>query len=176
MASWRRMFLVAHVWLTALMTLLTGLPHFRCQCPSGYVKSLCFSGFFSTGECCCAGSCCAPSSGAGATRSCDAPIERKVKRSCCCCHATAAQNTGKKYSHSEIKIPGCKRTLIQATQVRHSSPQPINDCLVAGLSVFDLAPFDLSLSVQAGDSLSSWQSYSQPPPTNLVVTFQHFLI
>lgn len=175
MASWRRVFLVAHVWLTALMTLLTGFPHFRCQCPTGNVKEICLSSLFSSGDCCCAGSCCTPSPN-GTTRSYEVSTARQTKRSCGCCHVTSEQNTRENHSHSQIKTPGCNRTLIQASQVLYPSQQPSNDCLVAGLPVFDLAPVFLTLPVQTESSLPPWQSYAQPPPTDLVVTLQHFLI
>jgi hypothetical protein len=71
---------------------------------------------------------------------------------------------------------GCKRTLADAAPALPSSQQMTNAHWVVELLVPDLAPLSLDLSFQAGHSVSPWQSHSQPPPTDLVVTLQHFLI
>ena len=46
------------VWLTAAMTLVAGLPHFDCRCPSGQVKPFCLATASKKTGCCCGGACC----------------------------------------------------------------------------------------------------------------------
>jgi hypothetical protein len=175
MATWRRMFLVAHVWLTAFTTLLAGLPHFRCQCLTEHSQPISLSIPFQVGKCCQAGSCC-PSAPGGSAHSGGSPTASQAERPCCCCHATSEQNTDKRGRHSELKDLGCKRTLTDAAPALPASQQMTHAHWVVELLVSDLAPLSLDPSFQARYSISPWQSHSPPSPTDLVVTLQHFLI
>jgi hypothetical protein len=168
------MFLVAHVWLTAFLTLLAGLPHFRCQCPTENAQPISLSTPFPVGKCCAAGSCC-PSSPERSDRSGEFVTASQTKRPCCC-HATSEPNTSKDGRHSQLKSLTCNRTLTDVAPALPSSQQKASENLVVELLVSDFAPPSLDVSLQAGYSVSPWQSYSQPPPTDLVVTLQHFLI
>jgi hypothetical protein len=174
MATWRRKFLVAHVWLTAFTTLLAGLPHFRCQCPTEYAQPLSLSIPFPVGKCCGAGSCC-PSSPEGPDHSGDFVTVSQAKRPCCC-HAKSEPNTNNDGRHTQLKSLNCKRTLTDAAPALSSSQKITSENLVVELLVSNLAPPSLDLSLQAGYFSPPWQSHSQPPPTDLVVTLQHFLI
>jgi hypothetical protein len=175
MATWRRMFLVAHIWLTAFAVMFAGLPHFRCLCPSEYAKPISLNGPFQISKCCNAGSCCS-SSIQVTDRSDDLSTASEAKRPCCCCHGSSAQKPDKNNQHDQLNSSGCKRTLIEADPALPSSQQPVNDCLTAGVLIADAAPSLLDLSRQAGDFLLPWQSHAEPPPTDLVLTLQHFVI
>src|SRR5579871_366955 len=77
---------VGPVWLTALMTLVAGIPHFHCRCPDGHLKSFCLGAPSKPTGCCCGSSCCSGSPGGG----------------CCGCQAHAAPQPG-----TLVKRPGC---------------------------------------------------------------------
>jgi hypothetical protein len=175
MAAWRRMFLLAHVWLTAFMTLLAGLPHLRCQCSTEYAKPVLPIGPCQVSKCCDADSYCT-SSTEDADRSDDSSTEILAKRRCCCCQSSAAQLTDKDNPHGKLKSLGCKRTLTEADPALLSVQEPVNSDLVAGMLTSDSASPFRDLSRQAGFSLPPWQSHAEPPPTDLVLTLQHFNI
>jgi hypothetical protein len=175
MATWRRMFLVAHVWLTAFMMLFAGLPHVRCQCPTEHDKPIRPSIPFQIGKCCGAGSCCTPAP-EGDDRSGDTSIASEAEQVCCCCHTSTMQNADKKEQCGQLESLGCKRALTDADPVLSSSQEPVNAGLISWMLISDTAPTFLALPRQAGDSSLSWQSHEKPPPTDLVLTLQHILI
>jgi hypothetical protein len=174
MATWRRMFLVAHVWLTAFMMLFAGLPYVRCQCLADFAKPIFPSAPFQVSNCCGAGSSCTPSP-QGTDRSGDTSRTSQVKMACCCCHAASAQSTDKD-KHAQLKNLGCKRTLTDADPALPSSQERVNDSMAVELLLSDIAPASLDLSAEAGCFLLAWQNHSEPPPTDLVLTLQHFVI
>src|SRR5262245_60186384 len=77
---------VAHVWLTALLTLFAGLPRVQCRCPDGRVKPFCLGPCVradGSPGCCCAGAgtpaaCCAAET--------STPAEDAEPPCCACAH------------------------------------------------------------------------------------------
>lgn len=158
------------VWLTALMTLVTGLPHFVCICPDGHRKPFCLGFCSPTTGCCCASECCARS---------EAPSSPNADtmETCCSCHHKARSSNTKQVPHAQLASQGCRKTIVQAdfaivttgwrTAVDPSAlvfPVPALDSVVKGPCPFDL------------DGRFAWRSCRIPPPTDLVVTLKHLLI
>src|SRR5262245_30182992 len=71
---------IGFVWLTAVTTLIAGVPHFDCVCP--YVDHPFRLGTSSARSCCCGGSCCSSSTG-GECTSRPTGLQVKVKSSGC---------------------------------------------------------------------------------------------
>jgi hypothetical protein len=175
MATWRRMFLIAQVWLTAFTMLFAGLPHVRCQCPTELVKPINPNILIPVNNCCGgSGSCCNPSRDES-NRSDDPSTANEVKRPCCCCQASSAQSTDKN-DFGQLKNLGCKRTLTDADPVLPSSQERVNDSVAVEWIISDIAPTCFDLSLQAGYSFQPWRTHSGPPPIDLVLTLQHFII
>src|SRR5262245_24390603 len=67
--------------LTAVMTVVAGLPHYVCRCPNGDIKSYCL------GVGCGGQTCCLPSVRQTDRRaSLGSPVERTETAGCCCHH------------------------------------------------------------------------------------------
>src|SRR6516165_5530472 len=49
--------LTSQVYLTAIMTLVAGMPHFVCRCPGELAKGVDSRSEVQAGTCCCCGSC-----------------------------------------------------------------------------------------------------------------------
>ena len=103
----------AFIGLTALMTLVTGLPHFRCQCPNGSVKPFCFGYGCSASACCCGGAC--PASPAD-VRHGRAPAPGRNRRAACCACATRPANGG--------RTDGAARAESRVRQVVRAATEP----------------------------------------------------
>jgi hypothetical protein len=57
-----------------------------------------------------------------------------------------------------------------------SSPEPAQDNPAAGPFLPTPAPAFVSLPPRADGQRPSWQAHRLPPPTDLVITLQHFVI
>ncbi len=179
MALVYRTVVAGQAWLTAVMTLVAGMPQFSCICPDGTVKAFCVS--FSTDPmaCCCGGGkCCSPSKAGGA----------------CCCKATSTPHvagpTGKTCcgEHRDKKPDeqqgvrlqadqkGCTRTLAQpaVTVVSYYKTAVDKDTSFDALLPQSLAPSPCWLVTAHGPTF--WQINLVAPPTDLVDLLQHYLI
>src|SRR5262249_23524990 len=104
------------VWVTAMLSLLPGLPHFRCFCPDGHVKPLCLVPLSGGPGSCCGRECCAaqaPGEGSQAPQRV-APAPPKP-RACCGAgggHADSGGSPAQK-PHAQVGGAGCKRVFAQ---------------------------------------------------------------
>lgn len=166
---------VGTAWLTAFMLMIAATPHFRCVCPDGNVKLFCLNVVNPKTGCCCGGKCC--SAKAGGQCCCSPSAGRAAERreeGCRACdrpvHASAGDQT-----KSRLEGSGCRKTLDSQTLFVASTERlidrndsglslflPVADTFVA-LSPFVVRPF-------------SWHNLQLPPPTDLVIFLQHFLI
>ncbi|HJT75832.1 MAG TPA: hypothetical protein VJ739_01385 [Gemmataceae bacterium] len=147
--------------LAAFLTLLSGTPHLDCLCADGHVKLFCLSLGLKSSPCCCAGSCC------------QAP-KAKAPRASCCSHGRHARRSAA--PGDQVSAPGCKKTLTLAK----TATLPAGSTTGHQLTALPITPALVVVPVAppAGVSsrLLSWQSYHQPPPTDLVIALQHLTI
>jgi hypothetical protein len=165
----------AHVWTTALTTLFAGISPCQCVCPDGHRKLFCLGISFDSNACCCSGACCDSARPGGGRQNAECPRVKATKRRCCCCQAMSARGTASTADQNHIQGRGCKRTLSQAEIV----PCPrrdslVNDCMVV-IPLSETPPPVLPTPT-AYSVTCSCKSYHPPPPTDLVVVFQHFVI
>jgi hypothetical protein len=175
MATWRRVFLVAHVWLTAFTTLFAGSPHLRCKCPTEHVKLIFLVFPLRAGDCC-RGACCATPPEEGTPQASNSPTVKQEQRQCCCCRGATRRNVEEGERHARLESLGCKRTLAEADPVLPSPQQTAGDSLIVGLFLPGPAPALLISPLQTGSSLPPWESHHLPPPTDLVINLRHFII
>lgn len=168
------------IWLTAIMTLVAGTPHFDCRCPNGNVKPFCLALLTGKTGCCCEGSCCAalPGDDGEGLATCDSPFATAAKETCCCCQARQANAKGESGAgDARLGKSGCQKTLAQAAVAVAESP--VKDTVQA-LAAHPVAPVLAPVSGQDRfgpcDHLTDYPSHRRPPPTDLVTVLQHFLI
>ena len=120
MATWRRMFLVAHVWLTAFMTLIVSTPHFDCRCPDGRIKPFCLALLTGKTGCCCESSCCSVSIGVDARGLAThaSPSGTVPKNTCCCCNGTQENAGDESRTTPRLGKAGCQKTLTAMVPMR----------------------------------------------------------
>lgn len=151
--------------LTAAMVFVTGIPHFECRCPDGNIKKWCF-GIACTPEGCCCGdeSCCCHEKGSCCSCPGESPDSEGQARSC------AHQPT----ASGQWDDRGCIRTLQQGDPIISSSPKsdvlPESPALVA-IPCSSHTPVPQRLNVS-----NTWRIPLTPPPTELIILFEHFLI
>lgn len=171
----RRTLLVAQVWLTAFMTLLSGAPQLTCVCPDGRVKQFCLSFLPGLAGCCCSHAC--------------TPAGGQVRACCCggrasslsepagerpCCRARRGVAAEKLQSQSQVGCPGCRKTMTPSGVV--AVPSPSADQHLAGdihAHVADFAvPFYAGRSLRTSDARST----QRHPPDDLIVVLQRLVI
>jgi hypothetical protein len=158
-----------HVWLTAVMTVVVQTPHIQCRCPDGHLKPFCLSSMFSGGACCCSGSCCDAS---GRSRAEHQPAGSQ--RSCACCEQHESEKASPTSEEPQFHAPGCSKTPAQVQT--YSSTHATNTATLLH-STHALPPQLGSLAVSSQiEGLKLWQIHLISPPTDLVITLQHFLI
>jgi hypothetical protein len=155
---------VCLVWSAALMTPLAGTPHIDCLCPNGYLKRFCLSVLSGSTACCCSGSCC----GQPGTSS-----QGHATKAACCCHGRHQRSDP---AGSGIASTPCQKTLaegkLQSVPPTKTTPQGQETAVALGLApvpAFSAVPADR-------ECVLSWQSHCLPPPTDLVIALQHFVI
>ena len=160
-------------WLTAIMTLVASLPHFECQCPNGSIKPFCFGVFCSSSGCCCGDVC----SGAPKGSRCDAgPAPARKGRPACCCGHSGGRPAPQDSGPPRLEGKGCQKTLAQQQQLAASAPtKVVHDRGVAHAAL--LAPTALGPvgSAHTGAERNGLH-LAAPPPPDLVIVLQRFLI
>jgi hypothetical protein len=155
------------------MTLVAGTPRFACQCPNGRVKLFCLGELAKKSGCCCDGECCTKTHSVCTIEN-SSTRETEASTSCCCCqhHGTAraalANDSGcftdacctKSFHRPEVSvIPSSEKpVLLDAALQALLASQPM---------VFPAVPWESS---------GFRREHQRPPPTDLVITLQHFLI
>jgi hypothetical protein len=170
----RRTALVTRAWMLASTLLVAGIPDFHCRCPDGKVKVLCLGLPVQSSGCCCGGNCCSGGN-ASCCKSSAAPVSEAVApASCCGQHDPAVTEQAARTSPLHCK--GCARSLArtEVLGVTHTKTTAGEDLTAGPLHVPTGDAF-LSSS-PAGRLLTCWQLYRLPPPTDLIVQLEHFLI
>jgi hypothetical protein len=165
----------ALVWTTAASVLLAGFPHYQCRCPNGNLKLLCFGWAVGTG-CCCSGACCPASAGQGGDRtSCTAPAKPAKKKKCCCCQDRSVPADQAAGAHTQATNAGCQKTVSPADFLAAPATAKVApDSFAATFLLPPPQPLVL-LSSDAGRPFT-WASDRAPPPTDLVIALQHFVL
>jgi hypothetical protein len=155
------------VHLTAIMTLVAGMPHFVCRCPSDLAKDDDSRPAAQATACCCCGSC-------GSTLGAEQK-ESEGKPFCCSQKSfrTSKTATG---SHQAAggdctKVTGLPKVPAVST-IRPARPIDVSSCVGAA----SLAVISPTLHAERQDSASRWTGHSPAPPTDRVISLQRFLI
>jgi hypothetical protein len=161
-------------WLTAVMTLVTGLPHFQCQCPNGSIKPICFGVFCSSTGCCCNNVC--PGGPKGFCRNGRGGTPTKGRVACCYRHTSSPSATGSSSGTPAVQNTGCQKSLVQQQHFVKSASTKAT--LIR--SAFDsiLATFTSFSGLDPAHTLVAKQGLhsAAAPPTDLVIVLQRFLI
>jgi len=177
MRSFGRTSLTFLVWLTAIMTVVAGTPHFVCVCPDGRVKSYCFGptrlghALQAAPRHCCGGVCCTK-----ATR-CDGdgPADQQASATTCCGHRSRGAATTQVVKGGLLVSSRCCVRLVAkaAPAIRSSS----DTCVVKDLELLPLLTPDLLPNRHFSAAIAhERQAGERPPPTDLTIALQHFLI
>lgn len=151
------------VWLTAVMTLTAGLPHFRCECPNGSVKPFCFGVFCSsTGNCC--GNACPAAR--GSVRAC-----ADAHRAACCCYGAKGRRAAPSGGHPVAQGRGCVKSFAPHTRYVVSRPRAAD-----GAAVNYYAAAVTNAYSRTALRLPRGAHPPSPPPSDLVIVLQRFLI
>jgi hypothetical protein len=185
MRSLRGKFRIALASLTATTLLVAATPHFHCLCPNGQVKPFCLNVRSGPTGCCCGGACC--TSNEDGSTCCQAPgdpVDEPYAEGPSCCQGATKQSRPNQAARpaattAHVRSQCCTRTpqaefIAVAPEPGSERPDhPIGDLhsLVA-----PPAPVLASGSLYAHGWPLSWQSHQLPPPTNLVIALEHFLI
>jgi hypothetical protein len=171
--------LVGQVWLTAIMTLIAGIPQFSCICRNGGTKPVCVSLATDTPGCCCGGgNCCSPSPGrSGCCRNPAkaANTDQPTHKSCCAergdqnpdLQQGVQLNAGQKCCTKTLTPP-------QVTAVSYHKTVVERDASFLALIPQSVTLSPPSLATAKGPTL--WQISLVVPPTDLVDLLQHYLI
>ena len=171
----RRTAVVARAWMLAITFLVAGIPDFQCRCSNGKVEVLCFGLPAQPSGCCCGGTCCVRGGNASCCERSAPPVSQAVARASCCGHQDKAVREQAARS-SPPHCNRCTRSLArtEVLGVTHTKTTAGED-LAAG--PLHLPPKDVCLSSpQANLDPTCWQPYRLPPPTDLIVLLEHFLI
>jgi hypothetical protein len=167
------------VWLTAIMTLVAGTPHFVCRCPNGNVKPFCFAFLSGKNGGCCDGSCCSASQvdegkGFAALASFSAT---GIKKSCCCCKTHQEKASDPSRTDANLGNARCQKVLVDGIA---AVPAPSVQAPLQDLTAHLFVPAPETTMAQEGfgacDSAFANRCHWPPPSTDLVTVLQRFLI
>lgn len=165
-----------HVWMTAITTLFASISPGQCVCPDGRRKLFCLGITCGTKGCCCCGACCSgarsDNCSSNSQRTC---MEASNQKCCCCCQGASTQDSAATAEHSHVHGKGCRLMLSQSDLVAESGKNIAeNDCPAGFL--FQDGP-SLVLPIALACPLAwSYETYRPPPPPDLIVNLQHFVI
>jgi hypothetical protein len=151
-------------YLTAIMTLFAGLPHFECRCPNGHTKLFCL-GSASPDK---ASSCC---------RDHDATSGGPAKQRPCCGHGNGGPRAQAPLGRAHLQAAGCLKVLVHAEDIAISSGKtmPREITVVPGDLAFSLPPTLLALRMEAQRQIAG-PFHLLSPPIDLAVRLQRLLI
>jgi hypothetical protein len=170
----RKTSLAALVWLTAAMTLVAGTPHFTCRCPSGRVKPFCLGSALKQSGCCCNGECCCASAAAGGCGNTSASDAKPVEASGCCGRHDGPAPKVPAQAGGSFTASCCTKTLVRpgVSTSQHPEKPVLNSAALAVLLA--LQP-PVSWAAPAEPCFFR-PEHQRPPPTDLVIALQHFLL
>lgn len=166
---------VGFVWLMAVTTLIASVPHFDCICPNGQRKLFCLGLPTQRPGCCCGGACCSSSGGKCCCQAQDSPPGEQAEQTCCCCESQPHASNDTSTSGIQAKGNCCKKTLAHDEFVNPTT-QDAKQNLADGFSVPLLQFAPLLPAPRESHLRFSRHRYELPPPPDLVITLQHFLI
>ena len=169
----RRTSLTVLIWLTAAMTLVAGTPRFTCLCPNGRVKLFCLGGIAKRSGCCCDGECCTKSDSVCPTEK-TSTRQQVASTSCCCCQHHGAARAALANDSGCFNGACCTRSLYRPEVSVITSPEKPVLKDVALQALLATQPF-LSPKVPS-EACCFGREHQRPPPTDFVITLQHFLI
>jgi hypothetical protein len=152
--------------LTAVMTLIAGIPHFTCVCPNGKIKPFCFGVAVNSSGCCCGKACCA--SGPSGKCCCGSSGG-------CACPEKADKTPKSPENGYQAKSSCCTKTLAEQEISLVSTGKPTLDQAEAPAFSHDDGPLVQSWP-SATTARVAWHIHLVAPPTDLVISLQHFLI
>ncbi len=160
---------VGQVLLTAIMTVVAGMPHFSCVCPDGSVKANCFT-ISSGSSCCCgAGKCCGASDGNGCCSRSKNPLSTDEGKGSCCGQHQDQEARGSSGGCFEPQAPCCNRSLA-VPNAASASDSKNNSFETLSISVSSLSPV-----AKEANFAGLWQTHQVAPPTDLFAIFCHFI-
>jgi hypothetical protein len=164
------------VCLTAIMTLVAGFPHFACQCPNGNFKPFCL-GLSTDGSGCCCGSACCSKAGEGGCCCCaqSAHSSRKEAETSGCCQEKSRQTA--KAGAQNYESQNCTKTEAERPLFTGTIPSTtVGEDTTPGPFVAALPSLGCLARVVEPVGHHDWEIHLVAPPTDLVITLQHFLI
>jgi hypothetical protein len=168
MLSIRYIAVTGHVWLTAIMTLVAGLPHWQCLCPNGTTKS---ARLELTAQACCGnGDCCGK-------RCCSAgraTVAKQNETRNCCKQLTAAASQ-KSDGQPTMQTAGCSRSLAANDQIA-VSPSKRADVYQNVLLQSPALGHSTPMLMPAAHSPTVWETHLLVPCTDRVLTFSRLVI
>jgi len=169
-------FWAAHVWMTAFTTLNASVSPCQCVCPDGHRKLFCLGIPCGTkGSCCCCGACCGAAQPEGSGPEVERTCRKATNQSCCCCQGKPPRDAATTAERNHVQGKRCRLTLSQPKIVAESKRGiAINDCS-AEILFRETPSLVLPISL-TGPLVRSYETYHPPPPPDLIVTFQHFII
>ena len=172
MSAVSRIAWIGQAWLTAAMTLVSGIPHFACRCPDGDFKPFCIGAVSATSGCCCNSNCCSSADGS-CCRAHGRRAADQIQAQSCCRHQSR-QSSNSPGNQQAIKAGSCAKAPVSSgVSISHSKTTLGKELTARAFP----APQDVAvLDLQTMTGCSSWQAHQLPPPTDLVTTLQHFLI
>ena len=167
MAHIGKAFLSCQVHLTAIMTLIAGMPHFVCRCPEELAKADASRPVAQTAPCCCCGSC-------GVL---NGEQDKSENRRTCCGQKNSPGNSKGATRSPRATESNCTRVagLPKAPAVpttRSAKPIEVSSSVWAA-SFAALSP---SLQTERQNSVSRWTGHSPAPPGDRVISLQRLLI
>lgn len=160
---------MGQAWLTAVMMLITGIPHFSCLCPDGRVKPFCLNLASETLGCCCGGTCCSATNGGTCCRGAKNRVSTGQRQVAPCC--------GQKHSptsHDAVGQRCCGKTVAQP-DVYTVSPSKTSAAKIAPVVAF-LLPVGAPALALPTVACGRWEKHLQSPPTDLSTLLQRLLI
>jgi hypothetical protein len=161
------------VWVTAASTLFAGSPHFICRCPNGNIKPFCL-GFKCSGlgvgsdKGCCCGSC-------SDNCSCKTPSAPAVRKGCCCHHKKQADESEPAPSR-QVSNPCCTKVVTSSTLNVASQRNLQRFAEVVSELVPPPVAAKLVSTADGNTRDAGWHGQEWPPPVDLIITLQHFVI
>ena len=158
--------LIGQVYLTAIMTLIAGMPHFVCRCPGELAKAVDSRPATQATACC----------GCGACGSVSAREKTIGKRSCCSQTSAPSKSEGTTRSHQAAgsectKVSGLPK-IPAVSSTRFAKSIEVSYGVAAGSLAVLSSPFQ----TESPDSVSRWTGHSPAPPTDRVISLQRLLI
>lgn len=160
--------LVGQVHLTAIMTLIAGLPYYVCACSWESNRKDLAQPTIQMAECHCCGSC---GSNSGAN-----PFSAGGIRSCCS-SGTISQKNQSKDSSPQARGNGCKKVVaLPKIPGVISTKTSMQIKVLAGSGVLSPATLVTAMQICPQGTGARWTGHAPAPPSDLVASLQRLLI